>query len=190
MRLRAVTLSLLLAACASGQTSATPDAARLDARGPDAASAMPDARAPDAAPADATPADAIRRDGAGGSPSDATAAVADGGTSFAAIEAIFAAHCTNCHDAGKLGLPSYPQLPLTTGVAFAVLVGQPAHETCGGQLVVPGHPERSYLYLKLTQPTPCEGARMPRPFEVLPVPALPAAELALIRAWITAGANP
>jgi len=54
---------------------------------------------------------------------------------------------------------------------------------CSGQTyVVPGHPESSLLYLKLTDHPPC-GERMP-----LGGGALPAAEIEAVRSWIAAGA--
>lgn len=57
------------------------------------------------------------------------------------------------------------------------LVGVPAAE-CGGILVVPGDPESSYLYAKLTEDTPDCGNRMPLGG------SLPADELACVRTWI------
>lgn len=107
---------------------------------------------------------------------------------MADVQAIFDARCVLCHDASKLGLPSFPGLPLTTGASRAALVNQAASETCGGTLVVPGNPNQSYLIQKLTDATPCSGAPMPRPFEVGPQNPLTADQIGTITSWIAAGA--
>jgi cytochrome c5 len=113
-----------------------------------------------------------------------------GSATFADVLAIFAERCTICHDANKMGLPTYPQLSLTAADAYGALVGQAADETCGGTLVVPGGPASSYLMKKLTQDAPCDGMRMPRPYEIIGAPPLTAAQLATISGWIAAGARP
>lgn len=112
-----------------------------------------------------------------------------GGSAFSEVQAIFDARCITCHDKSKVGLPSYPALSLVAGDARMALVNQPALETCGGKYVVPGAPEQSYLLKKLSEQTPCDGVRMPRPFEVGVVAPLSDAELATIRSWISAGAH-
>jgi cytochrome c5 len=109
---------------------------------------------------------------------------------FLEVTAIFEQRCVTCHRADALGLPGYAKLPLTTDVAYSKLVGQPANETCGGTLVVPGKSAQSYLYQKITQQTPCEGSRMPIGFEVMPSVPLTAEQLASIQAWIDGGAKP
>jgi hypothetical protein len=121
--------------------------------------------------------------GAGGASSD---------HSMAAVQAIFDQYCTLCHDAAKQNIPAYPALPLTADASRASLVSKPAHETCGGTLVVPGDPSHSYLVHKLSDAMPCEGDHMPRRFEggPGPVPSLSADELAIITGWISAGAPP
>ena len=59
-------------------------------------------------------------------------------------------------------------------------------ESCGGTLVVPGDPDASYLYQKLSSDHPCSGIRMPRgEFGSEP---LADCVTALVRAWIVAGA--
>ena len=136
--------------------------------------------------ADAGAGDAAVTGNDGGDAGSAEAGTGD----FAAVLAIFAANCNSCHDATKVGLPTYPMLSLTAADAHAALVGHPADETCGGTRVVPGDPASSYLLKKLTEDPPCEGAHMPRPFEIgLPRP-LTAAQLATISSWIAAGAPP
>jgi len=119
--------------------------------------------------------------GSGGASGSGVAGSAAGGTAggssagaggsatgtMAQVQAIFDDRCTNCHDATKHGLPSYPDLPLTAGAAHDALVNQPGLEGCG-PLVKPGDPDHSYLLHKVSDATPCSGQRMPRPFEVGP----------------------
>jgi hypothetical protein len=106
---------------------------------------------------------------------------AAGAPPFALIQQIFDDNCTTCHIAGDI-------VDLSQGHSYADLVGQPsvAPETCGGTLVVPGQPDASYLYQKLTNDTPCYGSRMPRTeFGASP---LPDCVTNVVRAWIAAGA--
>jgi len=53
----------------------------------------------------------------------------------------------------------------------------------GTMLVVPGSPQQSFLFQKLTEPTPAAGERMP-----LRQPPLSQANIDRIRLWIEAGA--
>ncbi|MES1164958.1 MAG: hypothetical protein ABUR63_04320, partial [Verrucomicrobiota bacterium] len=128
------------------------------------------------------------RGGSGGAGAGGASGGQGGGGDFSAVLAIFADHCVTCHDATKVGLPTYPQLSLTAADAHDALVGHPADETCGGIRVVAGDPASSYLIKKLTEATPCSGVRMPRPFEILPVAPLSADQIATISRWISAGA--
>jgi hypothetical protein len=80
-------------------------------------------------------------------------------------------------------------LALTPDAAYGALVGQPAHETCGGTLVVPGDTAASYLYHKIADATPCEGTRMPHP-RMIVTPPLSDGEIATVATWINAGAPP
>jgi hypothetical protein len=67
---------------------------------------------------------------------------------------------------------------------YADLIDATPSETCGGlKRVVPGAPEESLLFLKVSMETPPCGTRMPRGGA-----ALPAAEIDLVRAWIAGGA--
>lgn len=109
---------------------------------------------------------------------------------LADVQAIFDVHCTNCHDASKGGLPTYPSLSLVAGDTHDALVGVPADEACGGTRVVAGAPDQSYLMAKLGKDDPCSGSHMPRPFEIGPRMDLSDAELATIQSWIAAGAAP
>ncbi len=140
--------------------------------------------------------DATGSDTADATTIDASPDVADIATAdvpaapYSAVQAVFDARCTNCHSATALGLPGYAKLPLTSDVSYKTLVNSPASEPCGGTLVVPGQPDQSYLWLKLTATTPCYGSHMPAKFEVMPAPPLTADQLAAIHDWIAGGALP
>jgi hypothetical protein len=71
---------------------------------------------------------------------------------------------------------------------YADLIDKPASRSCtGGFLrVVPGSPEESLLYLKVSMDVPPCGTRMP--FGA--THPLPAADIDLIRTWIQGGALP
>ncbi|MEO8903714.1 MAG: hypothetical protein ABI627_19515 [Polyangiaceae bacterium] len=131
--------------------------------------------------------------GAGQSGAASGGAVGSGGVpgaTMGAVQAIFDDRCVICHDAGKHGLPAYPQLSLIAADAHAALVNAKATEPCGGVLVVPGSPDASYLVRKVTDATPCYGSHMPRVFEVGVAPPLTAEQLGTIRSWVAAGAKP
>jgi hypothetical protein len=109
---------------------------------------------------------------------------------FAKVQAIFDARCVACHSPGNGGLTPgvqrYPELPLNAGRSYDALVGSPAHETCGGTLVVPSDPTASFLERKLIDQMPCEGGRMPLGEAIMI--SLPAEDIDTITAWIAAGA--
>jgi hypothetical protein len=123
------------------------------------------------------------RGDAGEEPVEAGVSCAEPAPTFAEVQLLFGQSCVSCHAEGN-------DLDLTASVAYANLVGHPAPqaESCGGVLVVPGSPEASYLYMKLTSAHPCSGEQMPRT-EFLPAP-LPGCSQALVRDWIGAGAPP
>jgi len=126
--------------------------------------------------------------GSAGAGGGASAAGAPG--TMAEVQAIFDDRCVLCHDSKKSGIPAYPQLSLTVGNARAALVNQQGLEVCGGTLVVPGDPDQSYLVHKLNDATPCEGAHMPRAYEIGTAPPLTVEQMTTIRSWIGAGAMP
>jgi hypothetical protein len=101
--------------------------------------------------------------------------------SFAIVQQIFVENCVTCHTLGS-------DLDLSPGVAWGNLIGKaaPATESCGGTLVVPGDPNGSYLYEKLSNDHPCSGLRMPR--TEFGSGSLPECLIALIRQWILTGA--
>lgn len=107
---------------------------------------------------------------------------------FAEIQTtIFNTTCTGafCHDVqGMSG-----GLVLIEGQSHANLVGvqpqNPSARQAGLLRVDPGHPENSFLLVKLEGPSIPEGSRMP-----LGKPPLSAMQIQLIRDWIAAGAAP
>lgn len=77
---------------------------------------------------------------------------------------------------------------LSPGASWQSLVSRPAPppDDCGGLLVVPGDPKASYLYQKLSSPTPCYGSQMPAS-DFGPAP-LPSCVIDVVARWIAAGA--
>lgn len=116
-------------------------------------------------------------------PAEAGVSCTEPAHTFAEVQLLFGQSCVSCHATGN-------DLDLTAGVAYANLVGHaaPQAESCGGVLVVPGSPEASYLYMKLTSTHPCSGEQMPRT-EFSPAPLSSCSE-ALVRDWIGSGAPP
>lgn len=96
---------------------------------------------------------------------------------WCAVEAIFAADCTSCHGSGST---SYVDLETD---AYNAIVNQPAIMYPDKTLVVPGDPDASFLYLKVTGAQGGDGGVMP------PSGALGAADAEVIRAWIADGAT-
>ena len=100
---------------------------------------------------------------------------------------IFSASCTDlaCHSS----LVQAGNLVLEAGKAHDQLVGvsavNPAAQQAGLLRVKPGDPSNSFLVIKLTGPTVVQGSPMP-----LGKPPLTAAQVQLIRDWITQGAAP
>ena len=92
---------------------------------------------------------------------------------------VFTPVCTGCHAgaAAPLGLR------LDEGASYALLVNAPSAEVPALQRVQPGNPDASYLIQKL-EGTADVGGRMP-----LNGPALPQSTIAVIRQWITDGAE-
>jgi hypothetical protein len=133
-----------------------------------------DTGALDAGPRDST-ADRPAADARADAPGDA------GAFTFTRVHELFFRRCVICHGTnGRLDMT-------TRALAYRNLVSVDAMgPACmgGGRVrVVPGDPARSLLMQKLN-PMPECGARMPRG-----APPLTAAELALVRGWIAAGAR-
>ncbi|HXI55395.1 MAG TPA: hypothetical protein VNO55_05020 [Polyangia bacterium] len=116
----------------------------------------------------------------------------DGAGAFTPVQAIFVAHCIRCHDPAHPVVPETPTFvdtPLTPAAAYDALVGKPAHETCGGTLVTPGDPAKSYLFHKVSDEAPCDGKRMPHPGMLARTTPLSPSELEMIASWILGGAR-
>jgi hypothetical protein len=115
---------------------------------------------------------------------DPRAAICAGATApptFDLVQMVFDQNCTSCHAPGA-------DLDLFDGHSCGNLIGKPppATEACGGTLVVPGDPTRSYLYQKLSSSQPCFGQQMPLN-EFFSQP-LPDCVVAIVHDWIAAGA--
>ena len=107
---------------------------------------------------------------------------------FTNMQQLFRA-CTTCHGAQV-------ELSLAPAVSYGNLVNKPppnyanppTNESCGVLLVVPGDPTNSYLFQKLSLPTPCAGSRMPLDDIGTPAPLAPCAQT-LVHDWIQLGAQ-
>lgn len=113
---------------------------------------------------------------------------ATGASEFDRIQSrVFNVHClgAGCHNAQSQA----SGLVLVQGSSFDELVGvppeNPAARSAGLLRVAPFAPEASFILLKLTEPGPGQGDRMP-----LGAPPLSPADIGLIRDWIAAGAPP
>ncbi len=95
------------------------------------------------------------------------------------IQPIFSSRCTECHSGS--GAPQ--GLRLDTANSYANLVGVASREVPSLQRVEPGNPDDSYLVQKV-EGTAAVGGRMP-----LGRTPLTAAQIALIRQWISEGAE-
>jgi hypothetical protein len=109
---------------------------------------------------------------------------AGGPVSFSAVAPILADNCTNngCH----VGTMPKEGLNLSASKAYAELVNVKATQCNDGRLLVPSNGMgASYLMQKLLGQNMCSGSKMPKADTTLP-----AADLALIQAWICNGAQP
>jgi hypothetical protein len=102
---------------------------------------------------------------------------------FTNVYAIVGGSCSPCHTTapGSGGLDMSSQ-----GTAYSSLVDQatfPASECPGNTRVIGGDPEASMMFRKVNGGPDLCGARMPRGRA-----PLPDGDIALIRAWIAAGA--
>lgn len=92
---------------------------------------------------------------------------------------VFTPVCTGCH----AGAGAPVGLRLDEDSSYASLVNAPSAEVPSLLRVQPGNPDASYLIQKL-EGTAAVGSRMP-----LNAPPLPASTIAVIRQWITDGAQ-
>lgn len=108
----------------------------------------------------------------------------DGDVSFDdQIQPILNARCIACHAPGGfaqlLGIP----WDYTEGSSFHDLVNQASSQDASFTMIVPGDPDASLLFLKVTQESPPIGDMMP-----LGGPPLEDSEVELFRLWILQGA--
>jgi hypothetical protein len=102
------------------------------------------------------------------------------------VQPIWNGNCL-CHMQNASGMMQAPLLTLNAGLSYDELVGAASEQLPGMDRVTPGEPEESYLWHKL-QGTHLDvggmGDSMPQ------VGQLDAEDLAVIEAWIAAGAMP
>jgi hypothetical protein len=109
---------------------------------------------------------------------------ADQPVSYAAhIEPLIVARCLGCHEAED----PEADLVLEPGQGYGDLVGRPSVQQPSMELVSPGDPDASYLWLKLQHTAP-HGKGMPR--TLTGSKKLRLDELELYRRWIEGGARP
>ena len=85
-----------------------------------------------------------------------------GTVSFAnEIQPIFDANCIRCHVTGGFANQSGIPLKLISGYSYNLMVNKKSAQDPSWIIVVPGAPEKSLLYLKISSPTPPIGRRMP-----------------------------
>ena len=126
-----------------------------------------------------------------------TAAAAGAGAAAPSVSATFTAvlavladsknNCGTCHKSAMIG-GGLMFDPTDKAATYTALVGPKSAgmygSTCGGKTyVVPGKPEDSLLYDKVSKAMPVCGLRMPASGIILDDP-----EIATIKAWIMAGA--
>jgi len=99
------------------------------------------------------------------------------------IEPLIVARCLGCHEAED----PEADLVLEPGQGYGDLVGRRSVQQPSMELVAPGDPEASYLWLKL-QHTASHGKGMPRTLTGSKM--LRADELELYKRWIEGGAKP
>jgi polyvinyl alcohol dehydrogenase (cytochrome) len=118
-------------------------------------------------------------------PSDAGTGDAGGEATFTAVytQVLVGGGCsaTFCHGAntGNFTISTQPE---TYAALVGVAASGPLCSSSGMTRVVPGDPDASLLYNKLTARPPACGQEMP------PAAMLPQAQLDLVRSWIAAGA--
>lgn len=102
---------------------------------------------------------------------------------WADVLPIFEAHCAVCHSPGRTADRLGISMRLTAAESYSSTVNQASSQSPAFLRVVPGDPENSLLYLKVSMDQPPIGNRMP-----LACSKLDPAELAAIYEWIKQGA--
>ncbi len=99
------------------------------------------------------------------------------------IAPILVGDCDGCHSPGGIADLSGIALRLTPDVAFDMLTTMQSVQNPSLAFVVPGDPDASLLFLKVSSDNPPVGVQMPRS-----LPPLTDAAVELIRLWIEQGA--
>ncbi len=99
------------------------------------------------------------------------------------IQPILNARCISCHAPGGFAQMSGIPWDYTEGSSFHDLVNQASSQDASFTMIVPGDPDASLLFLKVTQESPPIGDMMP-----LGGPPLEDSEVELFRLWILQGA--
>jgi len=103
--------------------------------------------------------------------------------SFAAdIAPVFQSRCAGCHQPDGFASQSGIDVDLRTEAPFEGLFAD-AMSAAGRKLIVPGDPDASFLFEKVSQTDPSAGERMP----LFGAP-LSDEQIELLRDWIAAGA--
>lgn len=97
---------------------------------------------------------------------------------------IFTAHCVVCHAAGRAADRAGISMRLTPEEAHGSLVNQVSSQNPNWVRVLPGDPESSLIYQKVSSDQPPVGFRMP-----LGCSPLTGQEVEWIRGWIEQGAE-
>ena len=109
----------------------------------------------------------------------------DGEVSFEEhIQPILNARCIACHAPGGFAQMSGIPWDYTEGSSFGDLVNQASIQDASFEIIVPGDPEVSLLFLKVRRESPPVGAMMP-----LGGPPLAESQIELFRLWILQGAT-
>ena len=114
---------------------------------------------------------------------------ATGDTSYFAtkVQPIFTSQCVTCHNPSGTGFAA-TGLDLSTGSAYLNLLGADGTGKVSSEIpptlrVKSGNPDSSYLYQKISLPTPKFGGRMPLGG------TLSSDQIAIIKTWIQNGAK-
>lgn len=97
---------------------------------------------------------------------------------------IFTANCVECHRRGGFADLQGITMRLTPHEAYLSIINQQSSQDSSRTRVIPGDPENSILYLKISRDDPPIGVRMP--FERNP---LDENQIETIRRWIAEGAG-
>lgn len=100
------------------------------------------------------------------------------------IAPILLGTCDGCHTPGGIADLEGIELRLTPDVSFEMLTTLQSVQDPALMFVVPGNPDASLLFTKVSSNIPPVGVRMPRS-----LPPLDADEVELIRLWIEQGAQ-